>query len=164
MIIIALGANMPSVEFGSPRQILEAALDRMARRSITILTRSKWYRSQPVPASGQPDYINGVVGVSTTLAPAALLALLHEIEREFGRVRRKVNEARVLDLDIIDFHGLIAGSADKPPILPHPRMHDRAFVLLPLRDASPQWCHPIFRKSVGTLISEMGIQSGIVVL
>ncbi len=164
MIIIALGANMPSAEFGPPRQTLEAALARLTVRGIAVLSCSQWYCSSPVPASDQPDYVNCAVSVSTTLAPKALLALLHETEREFGRVRQKLNEARVLDLDIIDFDGLVTSKTDDAPFLPHPRLHNRAFVLMPLRDIAPEWRHPVLGKSVAALIDELGPHTGINIL
>ena len=84
--------------------------------------------------------MNGVAVVETSLPPGDLLALLHEIERRFGRERREVNAARILDLDLIAYGDLVR--TDAPPLLPHPRLHERAFVLLPLADVAPDWRHP----------------------
>lgn len=93
-----------------------------------------------MPRRAGPPFINGVALVETMLSPAALLAVLHGIERRFGRRRRYKNEPRVLDLDLIDYHGQVA---EGPPVLPHPRAHSRAFVLLPLAEVAPAWRHPV---------------------
>jgi 2-amino-4-hydroxy-6-hydroxymethyldihydropteridine diphosphokinase len=140
-ILIAFGANLPSRKYGSPRETCLAALAALETRGVKILRRSPFYESAPVPISDQPWYVNGVALVETALAPEALLALLHELEREFGRERREQNEARVMDLDLIAYGRRVQDAA--PPILPHPRMSDRAFVLLPLRDIAPGWVHPV---------------------
>lgn len=100
---IALGANLPSVEHGTPQETLLAALREMANRRVSILRCSSWWRSEPQPPSEQQDFINGVVEVSTSLSAEELLAVLHGIEAAFGRQRRQRWEARVLDLDLIDF-------------------------------------------------------------
>src|SRR5512135_1345665 len=99
MILIGLGANLASPEFGAPPESLEAALALLAERGVRVVARSRWYRSAPVPPSGQPWFVNGVVAVETALEPAALLEVLHAVEARFGRVRRERNAARVLDLD-----------------------------------------------------------------
>ncbi len=152
MIFIALGANLPSVEHGSPRQTLEKAIEALEGKGITCFTRSHWYESAPVPPSGQPNYINGVISIRTKAKPAELLAILHEVEAEFGRVRQVRNEARVLDLDLIDYAGeVLRGQAG--PELPHPRMQDRSFVLLPLQDIAPDWCHPETGQTLAELVA-----------
>ncbi len=86
-------------------------------------------------------------------APEALLAELQAIERRAGRVRGAVNAARTLDLDIVDMNGLRRCAPD--PVLPHPRAHLRAFVLLPLRDVAPDWIHPVLGARVGTLLEAL---------
>jgi 2-amino-4-hydroxy-6-hydroxymethyldihydropteridine diphosphokinase len=105
-----------------------------------------------VPPSDQPDYVNGVVAVETRLSPAALLARLHEIERAFGRERRIPNAARTLDLDLIAYHDRVTGPEEGAPILPHPRLAERAFVLLPLQELAPGWRHPVSCVSIADLI------------
>jgi 2-amino-4-hydroxy-6-hydroxymethyldihydropteridine diphosphokinase len=105
-----------------------------------------------VPASDQPDFINAVVIVESPFEPAALLALLHRVEASFGRIRAVRNEARVLDLDLLAWNDRVS-AAD--PSLPHPRLHERAFVLLPLRDVAPAWRHPISGKSVSEMIADL---------
>jgi len=156
-ILVALGANLESERFGSPRQTLEAALREMERRAIRVVRRSRWYESAPVPPSDQPWYVNGVVVVETGLGPEALLAVLHQIEAEFGRVRAERNAARVLDLDLVAYGDLLRPGPDVP-ILPHPRASERAFVLLPLAEVVPGWRHPATGRSVEALIA--GLPSG----
>jgi len=142
MILVALGANLEHPRFGSPRQTLEAALDALQHSGVRVMSRSRWFRSAPVPRSEQPWFVNGVVSVETDLSPAHLLARLHEIEADFGRLRQRRNEARVLDLDLIAYHDRVSGPGESP-ILPHPRLAERAFVVLPLADVAPDWRHPV---------------------
>jgi 2-amino-4-hydroxy-6-hydroxymethyldihydropteridine diphosphokinase len=153
VIILAIGANLPS-PFGSPRQTVERALDALAAAGLTLLARSRWYESAPVPPSDQPWYVNGVVALATERSPGELMALLHGIEASFGRIRRQRNEARVLDLDLIAYDELVL-SGPQSPILPHPRMHERAFVLLPLAELAPEWRHPKSGEPIKALIERL---------
>src|SRR5580704_3748548 len=139
MILIGLGANLPSA-LGPPLATLEAALAALEKARVAILARSPWYRSAPVPASDQPWYVNAVASIATALGPVELLALLHQVEARIGRERRTRNEPRAVDLDILDYDGLVRADA---PMLPNPRMQARGFVLLPLRDVAPGWRHPV---------------------
>ena len=151
-IYIALGANLPS-RFGAPRETLEAALGLFTSKDITLLRRSSWWRSAAQPAGDQPDFINGVVEVETTLGPQALLAVLHELEAGFGRVRCERWEARVLDLDLLDYRGQRSVPDREPPILPHPRLRERLFVLLPLQEVAPDWHDPAGSSPIADLIA-----------
>jgi 2-amino-4-hydroxy-6-hydroxymethyldihydropteridine diphosphokinase len=152
VVLIGLGANLGS-SHGGPRTTLEAALAELVQSDIRLVAVSPWYESAPVPVSDQPWFVNGVALLETELRPEALLARLHELEQTFGRTRRERWEARVLDLDLLDYRGLVrAGPA---PILPHPRMADRAFVLFPLRDLVPDWRHPVTGQTVDELIAAL---------
>jgi 2-amino-4-hydroxy-6-hydroxymethyldihydropteridine diphosphokinase len=154
MILLGLGANLPTAEYGAPVATFAAAIAALAEKGISCVRQSPWYRSAPLPAGDQPWYVNGVVAVATLLAPAALLSTLHLLERRFGRERRARNEARVLDLDLLDYDGLVV-SEGSALVLPHPRLHQRAFVLLPLRDVAPLWRHPRSGESVEALIAAL---------
>lgn len=156
-IFIALGANLPSVEHGAPRVTLEATLQFLAHEGVRILKRSSWWQSAAQPVSEQPDFINGVVEVDTILAPDQLLTLLHRIEASVGRVRQARWEARVLDLDLIDYRGREMRGEDGGLILPHPRMQDRLFVLLPLQEIAPDWRHPVSGARIEALIGQANL-------
>jgi 2-amino-4-hydroxy-6-hydroxymethyldihydropteridine diphosphokinase len=159
MILVALGANLPGPA-GPPLAQCEAALERLAEAGIRVIGRSRWYESVPVPASDQPRYVNGVVAVGTDRAPVALLETLQAVERALGRVRSVANAARTIDLDLLDYDGLVRDTGD-PPILPHPRMAERAFVLRPLADVMPAWRHPVSGRSVGELLAGLPFDPGL---
>jgi len=153
-IYIGLGANLASPEYGTPRQTLEAAIAALDAQDLTLVARSPFYESEPVPVSDQPWYLNAVVEVATERDPLATLALLHSVENAFGRVRGVRNEARVLDLDLLDHRGTVREGPDSP-VLPHPRLIDRAFVLMPLRDIAPHWRHPVSGRSIAELLESL---------
>lgn len=155
MIFVGLGANLETADHGTPRETLTEALATLGRAGLRIVARSRWYESAPVPASDQPWFVNGVARVEGAFDPGALLALLHRTEAAFGRVRRRRNEARVLDLDLLAYGDLVSDGADGGPVLPHPRMTDRAFVLLPLAEIAPGWRHPATGQSVEALIAAL---------
>ncbi len=164
MILIALGANLPTERFGSPRQTLEAALNMMETAGIKVVKRSSWYESEPVPPSGQPWYINGVAQVETTLRPAELLRELHRIEEKMGRIRRKRWESRVIDLDLLAYGHHVAqpdGNSPGAPHVPHPRMAERLFVLRPLAEIDPDWRHPLTGQGVGEMLNGLHGQGAV---
>ena len=131
---------------------MEYVLTVFPDRGLRVLARSPWYESAPVPASDQPWYVNGVVRVATALSPQEVLSQLHGIETELGRQRVELDEARSVDLDIIAFGNMILNGPN-PPIVPHPRMAQRAFVLLPLADLAPDWRHPASGRRISDLIA-----------
>jgi 2-amino-4-hydroxy-6-hydroxymethyldihydropteridine diphosphokinase len=153
-VYIGLGANLPSPEHGSPRETLEAAMRALEARGLEIVARSPTYESEPVPVSDQPWYLNTVIEVATDQPATEMLALLHSVENAFGRIRNIRNEARVLDLDLLDHRGEVR-EGPEAPLLPHPRLVDRAFVLLPLRDIAPEWRHPVSGRRVGELLESL---------
>jgi len=153
-LYIGLGANLAHPRFGPPKTTLEHVLTLFPGIGLRVLARSPWYESAPVPASDQPWYVNGVVRAATALSAQEVLVALHGIEAQLGRQRVEQNEARAVDLDIIAFGNMIL-KGPNPPIVPHPRMADRAFVLLPLADLAPDWRHPATRERISDLIARL---------
>jgi len=142
---VALGANL-----GDPRATISAALTALADIAATaVVARSSLYQTAPVGLKHQPDFINAVAAVDTALTPLALLEALFALEARFGRSRSLPNAPRTLDLDLL-LHGdtLVVGAR---LTLPHPRLHERAFVLAPLAEIAP-CCEIPGRGSVTDLL------------
>jgi 2-amino-4-hydroxy-6-hydroxymethyldihydropteridine diphosphokinase len=154
MILLGLGGNLHS-QIGPPAATIAAAIEALDLAGVRIVARSREYRTAPVPVSDQPWFTNEVIAVKTKLAPRELLALLHRIEAQFGRERRKVNGARTLDLDLLAYDDRVQPGGDGEPALPHPRLTHRAFVLLPLADVARGWRHPITGETVEQLIAAL---------
>lgn len=143
---IALGSNL-----GDRLAILEGALDKLEQvPEIKVKARSPWYETAPV-GPPQPDYLNGCAWLLVSLTPLELLHQLLAIEHQFGRIRRERFGPRTLDLDLLlveDF------TLDSPELqIPHPRMQDRAFVLVPLADIAADWIHPTSGKAIAALLA-----------
>lgn len=156
-IFLGIGANLSISGHDNPKSGCLAAIDYLtADGMITVDAISPWYRTEPVPVSDQPWFYNAVVKIKTDLSPSDLINRIHNVETEMGRVRKVRNEARVIDIDIIDYAGQVRES---DPILPHPRMHLRAFVLYPLRDLAGDWVHPHSGIGIDDLITELGDQN-----
>jgi 2-amino-4-hydroxy-6-hydroxymethyldihydropteridine diphosphokinase len=156
MILLGLGANLPSLAYGPPRATLQGALSRLPDYGVTVLARSSWYESPAVPPSAQPRFVNAVASLATELAPEALLDGLHALEARLGRRRRRRWEARVADLDLLGYHDLVRGPGpDSPLELPHPRMSERAFVLRPLVELAADWRHPVSGLTAAALLAAL---------
>ncbi|HEY2033091.1 MAG TPA: 2-amino-4-hydroxy-6-hydroxymethyldihydropteridine diphosphokinase [Rhizomicrobium sp.] len=149
MILIALGSNLPS-HAGDPSATLRAALAHLAGNGVTPVAVSRFYRTPAWPDPSDPMFVNAVARVMTELSPSELIDCLHQTETAFGRVRDTRNAPRPLDLDILDYDGRVEQG---PPVLPHPRMESRAFVLIPLRNIAPDWRHPVSGKSIDELLT-----------
>lgn len=168
MILIAFGANLDSPH-GPPSQTFEKLLDALQEKSVKVLDVSRLWQTKPVPYdSTQPDYLNAVLSVQTSLRPEALLEALLEVEQGFGRARAEDssgdvvrNQARSLDLDILDYNQETIRTHCLT--LPHPRMHERAFVLFPLQDIAPEWVHPELHMSIDDMMSDLDLSQEAVV-
>ncbi|WP_414578877.1 2-amino-4-hydroxy-6-hydroxymethyldihydropteridine diphosphokinase [Anabaena sp. CCY 9402-a] len=145
---LALGSNI-----GDSVAILAAAtLELSEIPGIELEAKSSWYRTKAV-GPPQPDYINGCVIVQVKMSPQELLDTLLAIEQKFGRVRRERWGARSLDLDILLYDDLII---DTPNLqIPHPRMHQRAFVLVPLVEITPDWIEPVSGLAIKELVKKV---------
>jgi 2-amino-4-hydroxy-6-hydroxymethyldihydropteridine diphosphokinase len=145
---IALGSNL-----GDSRTTLETALELLEQAAgITLQARSHWYETQAV-GPPQPDYLNGCALLDVTLSPHDLLHVLLQLETRLGRVRRERWGPRTLDLDLLLFGNQIL---DCPTLqIPHPHLHERAFVLVPLAEIAPQWIHPLLGLSITDLLQQV---------
>ena len=158
MILIGIGANLPAAGHTSPRDTCEAAVAVLCDLGVPPARQSRWYKSAPVPISDQPWFINGVCLLETGLPPLELLALLATVEQRFGRVRSLPNAARTLDIDLLAYDDLVENWQAKDTRtlqIPHPRLHQRSFVLFPLKEVAPDWRHPVLDLSVDQMIAEL---------
>jgi 2-amino-4-hydroxy-6-hydroxymethyldihydropteridine diphosphokinase len=145
---IALGSNL-----GESLVTLNEALELLAQTPhITLQATSSWYQTAPI-GPPQPDYINGCTILKTSLNPLNLLEILLGIEAKFGRIRKERNGPRTLDLDILLFDDLILESPKLQ--IPHPRMNERAFVLVPLAEIAPNWIEPLSGKAIAQLVQKV---------
>jgi 2-amino-4-hydroxy-6-hydroxymethyldihydropteridine diphosphokinase len=147
-VIIALGSNLPGA-FDSSEALLEAALGRFRDIGLRVLARSVWWRSAAWPDPTAPEYRNGVAIVATALAAGDVMARLLTLERDLGRRRGVRNAPRALDLDLVAF-GRETSDVDGLQ-LPHPRAHERRFVMGPLAEIAPAWRHPVLGERASAL-------------
>jgi 2-amino-4-hydroxy-6-hydroxymethyldihydropteridine diphosphokinase len=157
MGVVALGSNLQG-EFRSSLALLESAVARLPMAGFRVVQTSPWWQSQAWPDPRDPEYLNGVCLVETSLRPHEALAALLNLEESFGRERRFANSPRTLDLDLIALGRLIINQPDLR--LPHPRAHLRAFVMGPLAQIAPGWRHPESGKTALTLSTEVSVGLG----
>jgi 2-amino-4-hydroxy-6-hydroxymethyldihydropteridine diphosphokinase len=156
--LVAIGANLPRAGGSGPLETCRWAVGRLAAiPGMRVVAVSGWWESAPIPPDpASPPYVNGVALLEGGITPEALLAALHAIEAEAGRARPYPNAPRVLDLDLIDQGGRVQAG---PPILPHPRAQDRAFVLRPLAEVAPGWVHPVSGQGLAALMPAVAGQA-----
>lgn len=145
---IALGSNL-----GESQAILDSAVQLLDQTpGIELLAKSSWYRTKAV-GPPQPDYLNGCVLLQVQMSPQQLLATLLEIEAKFGRVRQERWGPRTLDLDLLLFDDIVL---DTPHLqIPHPRIKERAFVLVPLAEIAPNWIEPVSGNAIAQLLHKV---------
>jgi 2-amino-4-hydroxy-6-hydroxymethyldihydropteridine diphosphokinase len=158
-VLLGLGANIPG-RWGPPGATLARAVRELTQAGVRVLRLSDIYSTAPQGTGPQPRYLNAVALVAAPLPPAALLRLLKRIEREAGRGLGRRWGPRPLDIDILDHGGRRIGwlSRRREPgrlVLPHPEMHTRAFVLVPLLQVAPRWRHPVLGLGARTLLARL---------
>jgi len=143
-VYIALGSNL-----GDRPANLRAAVEALAPE-VTVLAESRVYETPPWGYEDQPAFLNMAVKGETDLEPEALLAYLKQIETQLGREKTVRWGPRLIDLDILFYDDLVIESP--PLVVPHPRLHERGFVLVPLADVAPEFVHPVLGKRVRELL------------
>ena len=164
-ITLGLGANLAS-RWGTPLETFIRAKEELAQRGVHIISTSHLYSTAPKGPGHQGRYLNAVLLGQTRLAPGVLLRLVKRIEREAGRRLGYRWGPRCLDIDILDYGGRRIGwparQSERGQLqLPHPLIHERAFVLVPLLDVVPAWSHPVLGISGRRLLARLAPKSAI---
>lgn len=160
MILIGIGSNLEG-PWGPPRATVERAFAVLDEAPLRLLKASRAILTAPYGRTDQPDFVNAVAEIETKLEPRPLLERLHAIERSAGRQRTLHWGPRTLDLDLLDYHGLVlpgdgAAKPELPPlVLPHPGIPERTFVLGPIAEIAPHWRHPVLGQTAGSLLREL---------
>jgi 2-amino-4-hydroxy-6-hydroxymethyldihydropteridine diphosphokinase len=154
VIILALGGNLAG-DYHSLETLLEAAISALPDAGVQVVQRSGWWRSAAWPDPRSPAYLNAVAIVETRLGPTALLDAMQRLEAAFGRKRAVPNAPRTLDIDLIAYGNWVI---DEPGLtLPHPRAHERRFVMGPLAEIAPSWRHPVLGRTAADLAARATI-------
>jgi 2-amino-4-hydroxy-6-hydroxymethyldihydropteridine diphosphokinase len=147
MILVALGSNVPG-PWGKPRDTVLRALRELDSNGTRLIAASSLVETAPFGKLNQPSFVNAAARITTAMPPEALMLYLHDIERRAGRRRRMRWGPRTLDLDLLDYHGLVRHGRLE---LPHPGIAERDFVLTPLMEIAPDWRHPLTRRTARTM-------------
>lgn len=150
-VYIGLGSNL-----GDREHYLRCAIESLRKtEEFTVQRVSRLYETEPVGNTKQPFFLNAVLEGQTSLSPKTLLATLKEIEKVLGRVHREKWGPREIDLDLLFYGDQVIQETDLT--VPHPHLHERDFVLVPLSELCATWIHPTLRKSIGELLTEGGV-------
>ena len=158
MIHLNLGSNLNSIH-GSRFDNISIAIQLLTEAKIQIEKISNFYETPSYPNQKLPKFFNVGILVNKNLNLSRLFKDINLIQKKIGRIKTKKNDPRVIDIDIIDFNGLIKDSKDL--LLPHPRAHLRNFVLYPILEIDPKWSHPILKKNAQFLINNLSQKSRI---
>ena len=153
MIYLNIGSNLPSYNGNRYQNINKAIL--LMSDFFDIKKRSDFYETPSYPNKSNPKFVNIMLKGKTILEPIALLERLKKIEKKIGRIKKNKNEPRVCDIDIIDFNRILLKKKNLQ--LPHPRLHERNFVLFPLKEISPMWEHPVLNRKINYFINKLNI-------
>ena len=151
---LAIGSNL-----GNKISNIEITKFELEKYKVKILKSSSNYMSESWPDSSMPNYINIIIKIETSLAPLELLKICNLIELKLGRIRLKKNAPRTCDIDIIDYDKKILNEKNGKLILPHPRMSERNFVLLPLFEVDKSWKHPKSKINIVNLINSLPVKN-----
>jgi len=156
MIFLALGSNLSS-SFGDRFTNINLAISYLEGYEIQIIKKSNFYETHSYPNKENPKFINIVISIKTYLSPMDLMSVLFYIEEKLERKRNKKNDPRTCDIDIIDYNSQVLDFKYKNLNLtvPHKNLIFRTFVLLPLKEISPEWKHPITKENISTLIGKL---------
>ena len=154
--IIAVGSNINSPEGFKPIENCNKAINELSKFNIKITQKSSWYLSEPIPKSSQPKYYNSVILCNANHNVNKVLKIIQIVEHKFGRIRFFKNMPRCIDLDIISFNGNVKNSLLLK--IPHPRMHLRKFVLLPIYEIDSHWLHPLLKKNIKFFLEKVKCQ------
>ena len=144
--VIAVGSNIDSPEGFNPVKNCNNAINELSKFNINIVQKSSWYLSEPIPKSSQPKFYNLAVLCCANHSVDKILKIIQIVEQKLGRIRIFKNMPRCIDIDIISFNKNVKNSLLL--IVPHPRMHLRKFVLLPLLEIDSNWIHPLLKKNI----------------
>jgi 2-amino-4-hydroxy-6-hydroxymethyldihydropteridine diphosphokinase len=170
--LVALGANLPS-RVGGPRETLRFAIASLQEGGLKLVAQSPWYKTPASPEGAGPEFVNAAIAIEGFDAPEQIMAILHQIEQAAGRQRLERWGPRTCDLDLLASGDRVQPSeavwwrwAKLPPeaqaretptdlVLPHPRLHERAFVLRPLADIAARWRHPVLGRTVSEMLADL---------
>ncbi len=174
-ILLGLGGNIAS-EMVPPVETIRSAIFDVAACGLDVAAVSRYYQTPCFPVGAGPDYVNAALRCESELEPMEILARLREIEASYGRERRERWGSRTLDIDVLAVDDVVlpdretylswaqldqGAQKQRTPqdlILPHPRLQDRGFVLIPMADVAPDWVHPILKKTVSEMVDELPIE------